>query len=176
MNQYMVGPLTKKDRVAVKEIDELSDFCLSWLYDDYSEEEMASQTYGWGLYKNNELIGYCSLGGAEEITDELDETNSQYLYFSYLDNLLLSDVFIKEEYRKQGLGSYMVRAAIENKALCEACLYPDSTIFLTLTNPNLDKFYTKLGFETVLSDELGTSVMGCCLDDFLKDEYKDIDF
>ena len=133
--------------------------------DDQSGNNVAwgidSEEYAWGVFLDRELIGYCTLGGA-------DDTALGYKEFVEwnFDSLCLSDVYIKEEYRGKGLASLLVEKVIE---------YGNSnneSVFLTVMDDNLAVFYEKLGFKPCEDFEM-TGIMvrdyTLGLDEIIKD-------
>ena len=104
--------LTENDRVQVELLDKESGNDVSWGID--------SEEYAWGIFVGSELVGYCTLGGADDVDmgyDEFEDWNN--------DSLLLSDV--RETLEKGNP---------ENES-----------VFLTLLDDRLSYFYEKLGFE-----------------------------
>lgn len=94
-----VRELTPNDIDAVKETDDTSGFCLEqWLEDT---------GFGWGIFDNDTLIGYCSVGGADDVYDSI-YNDPDYTY----DALLLSDVYVKSEYRHKGVCTQMLHDVI----------------------------------------------------------------
>lgn len=128
--------LTYKDEEQIRQLDERSGNNVSqWFIDedDYSED------YAYGLFTDNgQLIGYCTLGGADDCDGMIKD---HPLYDDY--SLLLSDVYVKPDYRRRNLGLYMVSSAIKQKLTKEG----QTSVFLTLLYDELGRFYEKLGFE-----------------------------
>lgn len=131
-SELEIRSLFSCDADQVKAMDEASGFCLEqWLGDD---------EYGWGILYQNKLIGYCSVGGADDvgknITDDPD-------YNSY-DSLLLSDVYVDPEHRYQGVGTYMLSKVLEK--VQSECI----TVYCCPSSYDLESFYESVGF--VLTD------------------------
>lgn len=122
------------DLDAVKELDEMTGNDVFDMIDD-DEESVNEQDYAWGAFLNGELIGYCTLGGAEEFEDDFD------IYVD--DDLCLGDVFIKEEYRRKGYGTELVAKAIAAKTT------NGESIFATILDTDLMSFYESLGFKLI---------------------------
>lgn len=123
-----IRTLTPDDLNIVNDIDDISS--------NFVSEGLNSENYAWSIFNNKELIGYCTLGYA-------DDPYMNYTRFpQWTENsLCLSDVFIKEEYRGQGLALKLIE-----ETLIKA--NPDNApVFLTLLNPNLQYLYVKLGFK-----------------------------
>lgn len=120
-----VKNLRKENLACIKKLDEMSDFCVAqWL----EEDEDADNCFG--IFYDEELIGYCTLGYASGAIDI--ETKC--------DDVLLSDVYIKEEWRHMGFGSKMIREVIEG--LEDDC-------YLTFLCDESEKFYYSFEFEKV---------------------------
>ena len=134
--QNIVRALTWMDAGQIKELDEKSGNDLSqWFLgiDDYSEN------YAYGIFEGRKLIGYCSLGYADDC-GSLIEGHPLHTHNS----LLLSDVYVLKEYRGNGYAMKLCRQAIKQKVQAE----PDSdAVFLTLLYDGLSRLYRKLGFE-----------------------------
>ena len=124
---FTVRVIEFQDLEAVKELDELSGNGVYDTIKDY-EEEVADYEYAWGAFLNGELIGYCTLGGADEYDDAKDG------------DLCLSDVFIKEEYRGNGYGTALVEESLKQHS-------ESGNVFADLLDSNLMYFYGPLGFE-----------------------------
>lgn len=89
----------------------------------------------YGLYRNRELIGYLTLGYADDCGDII-ENHPQH----HFDARVLSNVYIKTKYRNKGFAYYMIHTALLNIK---------DTVFLTLIFDDLVSFYEKLNFEIV---------------------------
>lgn len=128
--------LTYKDAEQIRLLDERSgDDVSQWFIDedDYDED------YAYGLFTDNgQLVGYCTLGDADDCASMIE---NHPLHDDY--SLLLSDVYVKPDYRRQNLGLYMVSSAIKQKLAKNSQI----SIFLTLLYDELGRFYEKLGFE-----------------------------
>lgn len=123
----IVRPLVKKDMELVEAFDELSGNNVASMVD--------CDEYAWGLFKENELIAYCTLGGADDPEMGFDE------YPEWTDDsMLLSDVFVKQEHRGKG---YALKLVNEVLLLSNA---EKGTVYLTLLDDRLTYFYEKLDF------------------------------
>lgn len=131
-DKLCVKALTEDNYQEVLALDELSGNAVADMVD--------SEEYAWGLFKNDELIGYCTIGGAEELGEDKEFNYPGYSYNS----LLLSDVFIKSEQRGQGYATLLVDEAIKLRTETKKEL-----VFLTLLDDNLSHLYQKCGFEIV---------------------------
>lgn len=123
--------LTELDKDKVFKLDDASNQNIS--------DSLDSENYVWSIFKNDALIGCCSLGYADFCGTEIESYpgwNS--------DCLLLSDVFVLPEYRHQGIASKMITDVINQ--------HPESKnnlVFLTVLFPNLKCLYKKLGFKNI---------------------------
>lgn len=134
-NKFIVRELTSNDYDQICQMDDKSgNYMQQWF------EEPGDEGYGFGMFDGDKLIGYCSIGGA----DDFDYVAKHPLY-NY-NSLLLSDVYILPEYRKGQNGIRLVEEAIKLKREYE----PEAkSIYLSLLNDDLSNFYSKLGFEWV---------------------------
>lgn len=131
MNNTYVRALEECDKEQVLKLDELSRSCLA--------EYLDCNNYVWGIFNsNNELLGYCTLGGA-------DDSTLGYSFYSYWtkDSLVLCDVFIKEDNRRKGLAIEMIKEVLKNAN-------PDrESVFLTIVTDKLRRLYEKVGFKYI---------------------------
>lgn len=128
--KIIVGPLSYEDIEDVCELDEASgNHVAQWLEDE-------EQDYAWGLFYDDKLVGYCSIGYADDCGDVI----SQYPGWNY-NSLLLSDVFILPKYRRNGLGLHMVNEAVKQRTEDEREL-----VFLVAMYDSLRYFYEQARF------------------------------
>lgn len=85
--------------------------------------------------KNNFLVGFCSVGGADVIDSE------------YISDILLSDLYIAKESRRKGYGTHLIQEAI---AYARS---NNSNLLLQPWDDNLTQFYKSFGFETLKDNE-----------------------
>lgn len=125
-----VRPLAENDRSMVEKLDESSEnYVAFWLEDN--------DNYAWGLFLNEELIGYCTIGGADDVPMIIAD------YPGYCtDSLLLGDVYIVPKMRKKGYGLYMVQSVLETRVKDRK-----EHVFLTVLDDHLGHFYEKAGFK-----------------------------
>ena len=133
MRNIKVLPLTEVYLKETEKLDKISGNSVAELLDSYE--------YAWGLFKNARLIGYCTLGYADNCC-ELITSHKKYSYNS----LLLSDVFIHPDYRGNNHSLYLINEAI--KQANESC----ESVFLTLLDDNLSYLYKKCGFINISSN------------------------
>lgn len=133
MRNIKVLPLTEVYLKETEKLDKISGNSVAELLDSYG--------YAWGLFKNARLIGYCTLGYADNCC-ELITNHKNYSYNS----LLLSDVFIHPDYRGNNYSLYLINEAIKqgNENL--------ESVFLTLLDDNLSYLYKKCGFINISSN------------------------
>ena len=140
------APLSIYQLSKVKTMDQMSGFCMEQWLDDNVD-------FAWGLFHNDKLIGYCSIGIADD-ADPLVEEHEAYKEDS---SLLLSDVFILPEYRKHGYGSQMIKESIETRWKMDG---EKNTVYLHAMgvtgdlsyDEKLKSFYEKIGFSELCSD------------------------
>ena len=116
----LIRSLNREDYDQVKEIDQLSFRDVSSTID--------SPEYAWGIFDEDKLAGYCTIGGAEEIDED--------------DSWLLSDVFIKPEYRNQGYAKQLINEVLDNVSQINK-----ESVFITILDDRLREFYEDIGFE-----------------------------
>lgn len=139
MNNIIVRPISQKDIWQVKTLDDKSGNYLSQWIKDLEENEISD--YAFGIFSDNCLVGYCSIGYADDVGRSIEEhplhTN---------DSLYLSDVYIRPEYRKNGYALKMCKEALH-------MANPDNeAVFLTVLYDDLERLYSKLGFEFIDAD------------------------
>ena len=138
VEEVIVKPLSAVDAQEIVRMDDMSGFYVSqWL-----EEMDEDNDYSWGIYVNHVLAGYCTIGYADDVPSVI-EKHPNYSSESYL----LSDVFIKPEYRHNGYGLKMITETILGRWKVEET----NLVFLEIIYDNLKNFYGKAGFE-LLSD------------------------
>ncbi len=118
-----VGPLTVADEEAVRRLDALSrnDVCSC----------LDADGFVWGVYVDSELVGYCTMGGAEDY-EGCNSWNSNAL--------CLCDVFVDEKHRGKGYASLLVQEVISQ------CAKNGENVFITLLDDYLVSFYAPFGF------------------------------
>lgn len=97
--------LTMKELHSVRFMDVVSDF--------YVEQWLEENTdYAWGIFKNetDELMGYCTIGYADD-TSDIIEKHPEHTD----DSLLLSDVYIKPQFRNKGYGIKLITEVIRKR-------------------------------------------------------------
>lgn len=129
--------LTEEDAEAVFMLDEKSGFCISqWLEDNTDFAD-----YAWGIFKENQLVGYCTTGYADDCPSSI-ENHPLHTW----ESILLSDVFILPELRHNGYGSQMITDAIRKRWESDRV---QNTVFLTVMYDDLVSFYQKIGFQKI---------------------------
>lgn len=131
----LVRPLNEEDREQVELLDVESGNDVAWGLD--------SEDYAWGVFLGQELVGYCTLGGAD--VDTVYESFKEWT----CDSLCLCDVFVKKEYRGHGLALRLVGDVLDKGNQAK------ENVFLTVLDDDLCSFYEKLGFRLL---ENGTMV------------------
>lgn len=128
-----IRALCEDDGPQVEMLDEMSDFGVESMLD--------CEDYAYGLFKGDELIGYCTIGCADVLYEDPVVAN----YPGYCcDSFLLSDVFIKPEEQGQGYAVFMVNEAVKMRTE-----YEKELVFLTLLDDDLSHLYEKCGFEVI---------------------------
>lgn len=123
--------LLEKDHEQALLMDERSDFALG----DFIRDDDDNQTYGYGIFLGGMLAGYCSIG--QDPDDEGDEDDIP---------LVLSDVYIREEFRGHGLGTTLVKSAVMMAFETERA---SRTLTGSIMEEDLGGFYGKMGFDLI---------------------------
>ncbi len=131
-------------------LDKLSGLSLTHVEDWYDD----CNDYHFGCFHYGELVGCCTIGGADayDVAGN-DEVIHHPLYTE--DSFLLSDVYIKPDFRNRGAGSTMIKQAIAWKRKNEG----NKAVFIDVMESDLFSFYEKLGFVTVSGDEYTCSMV-----------------
>lgn len=131
-NAVSVKLLTTKDSRAVGFLDLISDFNVKeWLDDNID--------YAWGIFKNDELIGYCTIGIADDM-DVIVEKHPEHT----VNSLCISDVYIENRHRHKGYGTQLITETIQNRWKLDGC---KNTVYLSVLCDELTSFYGKIGFK-----------------------------
>lgn len=142
---FTIRPLFSYDKPAVEELEAawkeeegffsgLSEMMPADARDD--EFTNMENAYGYGLFIDDVLVSMCSMGYADGVCS---------LEVKY-DDVLLSDVFTRKEYRGNGYASILVKKVVE--------VYQETSIFLSIMSDDLAGFYNQFGFE-MLDAEYG---------------------
>lgn len=128
--QECIRPLRKSDLKEVEVLDNHSgNYVSQWLEDN--------EDYAWGYFKEGSLIGYCTVGYADDVCS----TISQYPGYSP-DSMILSDVFIVDDMRHKGYGHKMVNEVLKRRVREE-----NDLVFLRVLYDSLSNFYEDFGFK-----------------------------
>ena len=138
MPNVLVRPLAKTDIQSVHELDKISD----WTLEQYVRDIDDYNDYSWGIFINDKLIGYCTIGYADDVPPSIENHPAHQ---SHDDTYMLGDVFIDPAYRNKGYGQKLVKETIEGRFKLEAKL----PVFLEVMYDNLKYFYDKLGFKEI---------------------------
>lgn len=133
-----VKPLRKQDLKNVTLMDNESDFHVSQQVRDLCDNVF--NDYSWGLYLGGVLIGYCTIGYADDVPETI-ENHPAYVDDCYL----LSDVYVCPSYRNLGYGLKLIKEVIENCWSSEEKL----PVFLECFDDRVQSFYRKAGFSRI---------------------------
>ena len=136
MARIETKPLVITYAAAITRMDRLSGFKVRQWVEDADERNDES----WGAYLNHQMIGYCTIGYAD---DQCPVIRDHELWAR--DAYQLSDVFIMPEYRHNGYGTQMIQDAIRGRYLSEGI----RPVFLQALNQELMSFYQMTGFMRV---------------------------
>lgn len=135
MNEKVVTrPLEMRDAEQIKQIDAEGDFEIYDFIEDMLEE--GAQDYAYGVFLGDVLVGYCTIGGADEIEE------------AECDDELLGDVYVKEEYRSKGYAHKLVEYALSE--------HSEHSIYADILYDELEAFYADFGF---VRKELGLLIL-----------------
>ena len=148
---FTVNLLSIKDLQSVRSMDASSGFQVEQWLEDNSE-------YVWGIFKNgtDELIGYCTIGYADDVGDTI-ERHPEHTN----DSLLLSDVYIDPQFRNKGYGIKLITEVIHNRWELDG---DRNTVYLIAMYDKLKYFYKKIGFKPINDSEgkfHGAMVLSC---------------
>lgn len=133
MNHILVKTLSKKDIYIVQNLDERSGNDLEQWLDD--------EGYSYGIFLDENLIGYCSIGYANDICNAIETYPGKTE-----ESLLLNDVYILPEYRGHKYGLTLIKEAIRLKSEFEGC---NELIFCQPICSQLHNYYKTLGFQVI---------------------------
>ena len=136
------SPLQKQDLKLVTLLDKESGFNVSWHVEDLDDD--VSNDYSWGLYLDGFLIGYCTIGYADDVPGAI-ENHPAYVDDCYL----LSDVYVCPEYRNRGYGLRMITEVIKGRWEMEE----KAPVFLVCFDDKVQSFYQKAGFSRIEDPE-----------------------
>lgn len=134
IQDFTVRPLDTHDIEQVRILDKISTFCVA--------DNLDVTEYAYGLFyePTSELIGYCTIGGAD-CYEDLSEN---------LDDLLLSDMFINNMWTGKKLGHHLMQQAILQRLPSEP--YADHLYILPLYD-SLSAYYEDFGFTKVPDEQ-----------------------
>ena len=91
MNQiYTVHPIMPESFEQVKMLDKYSDNYVYIMLEDMDKEACESMAYAYGIFNNDTLVGYCTLGSGIGVLDDIRQAS---------ETVVLSDVYILDGYR-----------------------------------------------------------------------------
>ena len=146
---HTVHPIMPESFEQVKMLDSYSDNYVYIMLEDMDEEACESMTYAYGIFNNDTLVGYCTLGSGIGVLDDIRQAS---------ETVVLSDVYILDGYRNCGLGSKLVKEAIEQKLKNDPTI---KNVFLTILDIDLKDFYEKLGFKSLSDDDYSMLYVPC---------------
>lgn len=138
---YNVVTLKEYDLKAVKELDAKHGGAVSSMLD--------SENYVFGLIIEEEnkvekhFVGYCTLG----------EVDGSGLETENIEDYLLSDVYIEEEYRKKHCGKKLIEGAIALKKRADEKTGPVK-VFADIVDFSVIDFYRKIGFDYYINTDI----------------------
>lgn len=153
-----LGPDDVDDMV---DLDEQSGYEVYDAWADYVEDEDEENCYLWGVFADDELVGFCVTGGADD-PDLPDAVTEHPL--NECTSTFLSHVYVDPDYRGNGYGARLVHDALLGYWESEGEQQPT---FLDLSeylfdDPDADPiklaqllidFFGKNGFEPIPDDE-----------------------
>mgnify|MGYP004434668429 CR=1 FL=1 len=134
----IVRPFTYADLKDVIQMDDESgNYVTQWVENLEYEDD---NNYSWGIYVDNILAGYCTIGYADDVCSVI-KNHSLHSNESYL----LSDVYVKPDYRHQGYGLQLITETLKGRFAKEET----RPVFLQAFYNALKYFYNKAGFEYI---------------------------
>lgn len=134
----IVRALSENDRASVLKMDCLSGSHLDEFLEDNTD-------YAWGIFVDGEMVGYCSLGLADDVEPLIEEHPGYKLGGS----MILSDVYISPFYREHGYGTMLIRGAMANRWELDGKI---NSVYLQAMDPKVMNFYKKSGFKQIQED------------------------
>lgn len=128
-----VRQLTESDASEVNSMDDLSYF--------YVEQWLDGGDMAWGIFDDQRLMGYCTLGCAD-CCEDLYGKDDDYTYVSYV----LSDVFVSRRHRHHGYGRELIQNAIRETWQRDKS---NECIYLSPMNDYVANWYETLGFKGI---------------------------
>lgn len=164
-----LGPDDVDDMV---DLDEQSGYEVYDAWADYVEDEDEENCYLWGVFADDELVGFCVTGGADD-PDLPDAVTEHSL--NECTSTFLSHVYVDPDYRGNGYGARLVHDALLGYWESEGEQQPT---FLDLSEYLFDDadadpiklaqllidFFGKNGFEPIPDDEHGITYTCMVLD------------
>ena len=147
----IVRPFTYADLADVISMDDESGNDVHPWVQDLEGENDDYNDYSWGIYVDDKLAGYCTIGYADDVWEAI-KNHPIYNNNTYL----LSDVYMKPEYRHHGYGLTLITETIKGRFAKENV----QPVFLETFDEKLSCFYEKAGFEVISNAE--DEEMGCC--------------
>lgn len=129
--------LNLNDFAETLKLDSLSGKAVTNKLRLYAKTEEDTENSLYGLFDQDNMIGYCSLSYAKGIVFNSENPDGRKIGE---DDLYLNDVFILNNYRHLGFGSKMITDAIKNKS------YKGVAIYLNILSLMLVDFYEPMGF------------------------------
>lgn len=134
--------LNEQDIPAVQEMYDNTDM---ELHVNFEPDEIEDNKYYIGVFKDETLVGVCTIGGTDGTEFDFDE-----------ESCVLSDVYVAPDFRCNGYGSLLVDEAIK---LAEKDYGADANVYISLLESNLAEWYKPLGFEVCDTDDVDVSSM-----------------
>lgn len=161
MAEVEVRALGPDDVDAMVELDEQSGYEVYDEYADWVEDEDEENSSLWGVFADDELVGFCVTGGSDD--PRLPDAVTEHPLNKYL-GTFLSHVYVDPDYRGNGYGARLVHDALLGYWESEGHQQP---AFLDLSeylfdDPDADPiklahllidFFGKNGFEPIPDDD-----------------------
>lgn len=132
-----VRGLMLKNAEAVKQLDEDGGWNVAQWVEELEEDEVSE--YAYGIFDNDLLVGYCTIGGADDVGDTIEKDADYRNGYS----LYLSDVYVTPSYRHKGVATKLLEGALELRVAYYENVYCEPA------HPNLFALYSKVGFEKI---------------------------
>ena len=152
-DKVVVRPFTCADIKDVSKMDDESGINILQFVRDL--DNTYDNVYSWGIYVNDTLAGYCTIGYAADICPVIEHHPLHGKHGD--DSYLLSNVYVRPEFRHRGYGLRLIKGVIEGRFAKEEKL-PVFIYEYYSKLRRLRRFFQKAGFESIPDDEYACMV------------------
>lgn len=143
-SEILIKKLNEYDEGIVCEMDAETGYNVT--------EWLDSEDSVWGAFLANHLIGYCTIGYADDMPDAIAHHPAHTS-----DSLVLSNVFMIPRFRNHGYGMQLIKEAIHQRWEADK---EENAVYLEVFDDELKYFYQKAGFSQIPDkDDLSCMVL-----------------